>query len=93
MELIHQDNPDFDPVLVTPRKSEVQEWARMVCEDPKVRHIILVEARKGRLNPKMMALLFAYAYGKPSEQLIVSNGEQGTPFTLNLIQYVGEGGK
>src|SRR5260221_295025 len=50
---------------------EVQALAQGIVEDPAVQATMLAQARRGRLAPPVLAMLFYYAYGKPKERVEV----------------------
>jgi hypothetical protein len=76
------------PRVATPPRSEVQAWAYSVVTDSKVKHQILVSARKGQLNPRILQLLFYYAYGRPEEAIRVRTpGEEEGEFVVKLVEY------
>lgn len=49
----------------------VKAIATSIVEDPTVQATLLKQARRGRLAPAVMVLLFHYAYGKPKDTLAV----------------------
>lgn len=55
----------------TPNKAtrEVKALAQSILEDPLVQQRMLLDARKGKLAPPVMTMLFHYAYGKPKERV------------------------
>lgn len=55
----------------TPNKAtrEVKVLAQSILEDPLVQQRMREDARKGRLPPPVMTMLFHYAYGKPKDSL------------------------
>ena len=56
------------PGALNKRAGGVEAWARSVVEDPLVQARLLADAQQGALAPPLMALMFHYAYGRPSEQ-------------------------
>jgi hypothetical protein len=50
---------------------EVKALAQSILEDPEVQQRMLLDARKGKLAPPVMTMLFHYAYGKPKDRLEV----------------------
>jgi hypothetical protein len=44
-------------------------FAAFVLEDPKVQARMLHDARRGKLAPAVLCMLFHYAYGKPKENV------------------------
>jgi hypothetical protein len=53
---------------------EVQALAQGIIEDPAVQAKLLEQARRGKLAPAVMTLLFHYAYGKPKETVALEGG-------------------
>ena len=70
----------------TPNKAtqEIRDFARSVLEDPKYRASVLRLARKGLLPSHLETALYAYAYGKPTERLEISN-----PDFVNVAELAG----
>ena len=44
----------------------VREWGTRIVEDPQVQVRLLADARAGNLHPSVLAVLMAYAYGRPN---------------------------
>ena len=55
---------------------EVKILAQSILEDALVQRRMLEDARRGRLAPPVMTMLFAYAYGKPKETIDVNVVEE-----------------
>lgn len=53
---------------------EVKAFSQGVLEDPAVQAMLLSQARRGKLAPAVMTLLFHYAYGKPKETVALEGG-------------------
>jgi hypothetical protein len=62
---------------------EVARLAQSIIEDPAVQAKILDQARRGRLAPAVMVLLFAYAYGKPKESLALEGNLEA--LTIRIV--------
>jgi hypothetical protein len=61
---------------------DVQEWARSILEDPKVRDKTLRNAQAGRLAPAILIELMHYGYGKPKDTLAL---ELPRPVVVDLV--------
>jgi hypothetical protein len=64
---------------------EVQALARGIVEDPAVQATMLAQARRGRLAPPVMAMLFHYAYGKPKDTVALEGVPKPKPVKLVLL--------
>jgi Family of unknown function (DUF5681) len=64
---------------------EVQVLARGIVEDPAVQAKLLSQARRGRLAPPVMAMLFHYAYGKPKDTVALEGGPESKPKKLVIL--------
>lgn len=53
---------------LTPQE-EAKFFARKICDDPIYRRQLLVRATEGKLHPSVEQMLWAYAYGRPPEQV------------------------
>lgn len=62
----------------------VELFARSVLEDPKYQDNVRTRARNGKLSPPIEALLYAYAYGRPTEARRVDDEE----FMNDLMEVV-----
>lgn len=76
-----------DKSLTPPKQAEFREWALSVVDDPIVRRTLLLQAQRGLLHHKILELLFYYAHDKPVDRVVQSNGEEGNPFTINIVRY------
>jgi hypothetical protein len=68
----------------TPNKRTLdgEAYARAIVEDPLVRARLLQMCQVGEIPVELLKLLFAYAYGKPSE--VPPDGDRDTPRTITL---------
>ena len=62
---------------------EVKAFSQGVLEDPAVQAMLLSQARRGKLAPAVMTLLFHYAYGKPKETVALEGGLEG--LTIRIV--------
>ena len=53
---------------------EIREAARALVEDPEGQQTLLLQYRKGNLNPSVLQMLYHYAYGKPKDTLELKGG-------------------
>jgi|SRR6185369_2351481 len=60
---------------------EVKEACREIVESPAYRRNLKLRAAKGELSPPVEVMLWAYAYGKPKEQIELS-GPNGGPIRI-----------
>jgi hypothetical protein len=66
---------------------EVKALAQSILEDPLVQQRMLLDARRGRLAPPVVTLLFAYAYGKPKDRIELEVTEE---LRITITDDIGE---
>jgi hypothetical protein len=59
---------------------DAKAFATAILEDPAVQARMLADARRGKLAPAIVVMLFQYAYGKPKESVEIT-----LPETLHVI--------
>jgi hypothetical protein len=72
------------PGSVNKTTREVREIARSIVEDKRVQERLLLDARRGKLSPPVMTMLWHYAYGKPKD-VVQHEGVNGEGAALAVI--------
>lgn len=73
---LRRGGPGRKPGVPNKVTREVKDLARRIIEDAHVQARMVLDARRGRLAPPVMTMLFHYAYGKPKENVEVKVLEQ-----------------